>query len=214
MDGRIFNTIDAVRTLDLIEADPENLPDYKPFLTSFDLNELKRMSSDNIPSKIPPAHPHCRCVVGAYQEEIERPLPITIEPITQPKTIEQSILLQKLQDEYRTLKPEEITQRIKAHLGSSWSRLGDENLLRNFQEHGQSVEAETKEQYRRMSKEIIKNPDKVLIRRNVDGRTDYIFIKDGKYVISSDDNLRIVEFAKLQSLDELSNQLSAIIRAL
>jgi hypothetical protein len=65
-----------------------------------------------------------------------------------------------------------------------------------------------------MSKEIIKNPDKVLIRRNVDGRTDYIFIKDGKYVISSDDNLRIVEFAKLQSLDELSNQLSAIIRAL
>jgi hypothetical protein len=163
---------------------------------------------------MPPAHPHCRCVLNAYQEEIERPLPITIEPATQPKSLEQNALLQRLQDEYRSLKPEEITQRIKAHLGSSWSRLGEENLLRNFELHGQSVGAETKEQYRRMSKEIIKNPDQVFIRRNADGSTDYIFIKDNKYVISSDDNLRIVEFSKLRSLDELSDQLSAIIKVL
>jgi SPP1 gp7 family putative phage head morphogenesis protein len=214
MDGRIFRTADAVRTLDLIEADPENLPDYKPFLTNFDLQTLKRMPSDNIPSKIPPAHPHCRCVLGAYQEEIEKPLPVVVEPITQPKSLEQSAILQQLQDEYRSLKPEEISERIKAHLGSSWRRFGDENLVRNFQEHGQSVGAETVEQYRRMSKEIIKKPEQVFIRKNVDGGTDYIFVKDGKYVISSDDNLRIIEFAKLRSLDELSDQLSAIIRVL
>jgi SPP1 gp7 family putative phage head morphogenesis protein len=214
MDGRIFKTVDTVRTLDLIETDPENLPDIKPFLTSFDLSELKRMPSDDIPSKIPPAHPHCRCVLGAYQEEVERPLPIVVEPATQPKSLEQATLLEQLQNEYRSLKPEEISERIKAHLGSSWSRLGEENLLRNFELHGQSVGAETKEQYRRMSKEVIKKPEQVFIRRNVDGSTDYIFVKDNKYVISSDDNLRIVEFARLQSLDELMNQLSAIIRVL
>jgi SPP1 gp7 family putative phage head morphogenesis protein len=214
MDGRIFRTADAVRTLDLIEADPENLPDVKPFLTNFDLDALKRMPSDNIPSKMPPAHPHCRCVLTAYQEEIERPLPITIEPATQPRSLEQAAILQQLQDEYRSLRPEEITQRIKAHLGSSWTRYSRENLLRNFQEHGHEVGAETIEQYRRMSKEIIKNPEQVFIRRNVDGSTDYIFVKDGKYVISSDDTLRILEFAKLQSIDELIDQLSAAIRLL
>jgi hypothetical protein len=65
-----------------------------------------------------------------------------------------------------------------------------------------------------MSKEIIKNPEQVFIRRNVDGSTDYIFVKDGKYVISSDDTLEIREFAKLHSLEDLMNQLSAIIRVL
>jgi SPP1 gp7 family putative phage head morphogenesis protein len=109
MDGRIFRTVDAVRTLDLIEADPENLPDIKPFLTNFDLETLKRMPSDNIASKMPPAHPHCRCVLTAYQEEIERPLPISIEPATQPKSLEQATILQQLQDEYRSLRPEEIS---------------------------------------------------------------------------------------------------------
>jgi SPP1 gp7 family putative phage head morphogenesis protein len=214
MDGRIFTTADAVRTLDLIEADPENLPDVKPFLTNFDLDTLKKMSSDSIPSKMPPAHPHCRCVLTAYQEETERPLPITIEPATQPKSLEQDAILQQLQDEYRSLRPEEITQRIKAHIGSSWTRYSKENLLRNFQEHGHEVGAETIEQYRRMSKEIIKNPQQVFIRRNADGSTDYIFVKDGKYVISSDDTLKISEFAKLQSIDELIDQLSAAIKLL
>jgi SPP1 gp7 family putative phage head morphogenesis protein len=218
MDGRIFRTADAVMTLDLIEADPENLPDIKPFLTSFDLQTLKRIPSDDIPSKMPPAHPHCRCTVNAYQEEVERPLPITIESATQPKSLEQATLLEQLQNEYRSLKPEEISERIRAHLGSSWIRYSKENLLRNFQEHGHEVGAETIEQYKRMSKEIIKKADKVFIRRNIDGSTDYIFVKDGKYVISSDDTLEIREFAKLQNqIDELINQLSnhaAVIRVL
>jgi hypothetical protein len=141
-------------------------------------------------------------------------LPVVVEPATQPKSLEQAAILQQLQDEYRSLKPEEISERIKAHLGSSWRRFTDENLIRNFQEHGQQVGAETIEQYRRMSKEIIKKPEQVFIRRNVDGSTDYIFIKDNKYVISSDDTLEIREFAKLHSLDELADQLSAIIRVL
>jgi len=218
MDGRIFRTVDAVRTLDLIEADPENLPDVKPFLTNFDLDTLKKMSSDNMPSKMPPAHPHCRCVLNAYQEEIERPLPVVVEPATQPKSLEQSALLQQLQEEYRTLKSEEISERVKAHIGSSWTRYSKENLLRNFQEHGHLVGAETIEQYKRMSKEIIKNPEQVFIRRNFDGSTDYIFVKNGKYVISSDDTLEIREFAKFQNqINELINQLSefaAIIKVL
>jgi hypothetical protein len=65
-----------------------------------------------------------------------------------------------------------------------------------------------------MSKEIIKNPQQVFVRRNADGSMDYIFVKDGKYVISSDDTLRILEFAKLQKLDDLINQLSAAIKLL
>ncbi len=218
MDGRIFKTADAVRTLDLIEADPESLPNVKPFLTNFDLDTLKRMPSDNLPSKMPPAHPHCRCVLHAYQEEIERPLPVTITPATQPKSLEQSALLQQLQDEYRNLKPEEISERIKTHFGSSWTRYSKENLLRNFQEHAHEVGAETIEQYKRMSKEIIKNPEQVLIRRDFDGSTDYIFVRGNKYVISSDDTLEIREFAKLQNqINELINQLShyaAIIKVL
>ena len=69
MDGRTFRTVDAVRTLDLIETDPASLPELKPFLTNFDLHEIEKLPSDDMPSKIPPAHPHCRCTLVASVED-------------------------------------------------------------------------------------------------------------------------------------------------
>jgi len=79
MDGRIFEVKDAIRTLELIESDPSVLPQVKPFLTTMNLDKLKTTPSSWLPSRIPPAHPHCRCRLSAYIEEIEETYPIAIE---------------------------------------------------------------------------------------------------------------------------------------
>jgi len=223
MDGRIFQTSDAIRTIDMIDADPQSLPDVRPFLTSMPLPMLRSMPSSNIPSTFPPAHPSCRCTVEAFTET-ER-IPITVERAIRPANFQQEALQTQLENEYRALKPEEISNRIRAHLGSDWRREANGNydteakrLAEEFEKHGQEVGAGSVEEYERMSHEIIRNPDKVYIQR-IQGptgfETHYIFVKGDKAVVSSDNHLGIKAFHKLKDdTEDNKSQNTARIRVL
>ena len=223
MDGRIFQTDDAVRTIDLIDADPQSLPSVRPFTTSMPLPMLRSMSSESMPTKFPPAHPSCRCTVEALTE-IER-IPITVERAIRPANLQQEAMQTQLENEYRALKPEEVANRIRAHLGSDWRREANGNydieakrLAEQFEKHGKEVGADNVEEYEKLSHEVIKNPDKVYIQR-VQGatgfETHYIFIKGDKAVISSDDHLGIKAFHKLKDdIENDKNLNKALIRVL
>ena len=232
MDGRIFDTGDAVRTLELIESDPASLPEVKPFLTSFPLEKLKTISSSQMPSKMPPAHPHCRCRVVSYIEEIEEPYPVVVEPAIPPRSLEETAILQELTTELKALRPEELTARIKAHLASDWRRNPDgtfdakaSRLKAEFEKHAKDLGVQSLKEYERLSYEVIKKPEQVFIQRAFNPQTkkfetNYIFVKNGVYVISNDEALAIQTCGRLKEdveswLSELSeNSQSAIVKLL
>jgi len=222
MDGRIFDTGEAIRTLELIETDPSALPQVKPFLTTMPLEKLKATPSSRLPSKMPPAHPFCRCRIVAYLEEIEEPYPILVERV-HPSTPESEPLFAQLESELKALSPREIAEKIKAHLGSDWRRKSEggyerwknekemkkSRFWRHFRKHAKALIVNTPEEYERLTYEIIKNPDKVFIQRTLDPKTDkyetdYIFVKGRKIVVSSDDFLGI---KTCRLLDETYNSI-------
>jgi hypothetical protein len=224
MDGRVFDTGEAIRTLELIESDPSSLPEVKPFLTSFPLDKLKNLPSSQMPSKMPPAHPHCRCRIVSYIEEIEEPYPIVVEPASTPKSPEETAILQQLTTELKALRPEELTARIKAHLGSDWRRNPDgtfdakaSRLKAEFEKHAKELGVSSLKEYERLSYDVIKKPEHVFIQRVLNPQTqkyetNYIFVRDGVYVVSNDESLAIQTCAKLKKdieslLSELSGQL-------
>jgi SPP1 gp7 family putative phage head morphogenesis protein len=235
MDGRIFETGDAIRTLELIESDPASLPEVKPFLTSFSLDKLKSLPSSQMPSRMPPAHPHCRCRLVSYIEEIEEPYPVVVEQAVQPRSLEETAILQELTSELRALRPEELTTRIKAHLASDWRRNPDgtfdikaNRLKAEFERHAKDLNVQSLKEYERLSYEVIKNPEHVFIQRTFNPQTkkfetNYIFVKNGVYVISNDEALAIQTCGRLKKdieswlseLSELSeNSQSAIVKLL
>jgi len=210
MDGRIFETADAVRTLELIESDPASLPEVKPFLTSFPLEKLKSLPSPQMPSKMPPAHPHCRCRIVSFIEEIEEPYPVVVEPAVPPRSLEETAILQELTTELQALRPEEITARIKAHAGSDWRRNPDgtfdakaSRLKAEFEKHAKDLNVQSLKEYEQLSYEVIKKPEHVFIQRVLNPQTqkyetNYIFVKNGVYVISNDESLAIQTAGRLK----------------
>ena len=226
MDGRIFDTGEAIRTLELIESDPASLPEVKPFLTSFKLDKLKSLPSQRMPSKMPPAHPHCRCRIVAFIEEIEEPYPVVVEPAVPPRSLEETAILQELTTELKALRPEEITARIKAHLGSDWRRNPDgtfdakaSRLKAEFEKHAKDLGVGSLKEYEQLSYEVIKKPEHVFIQRVLNPQTkkyetNYIFVKDGVYVVSNDESLAIKTCGRLKKdieslLSELSEKLQS-----
>jgi SPP1 gp7 family putative phage head morphogenesis protein len=224
MDGRIFDTGEAIRTLELIESDPASLPEVKPFLTSFPLDKLKTLSSPQMPSKMPPAHPHCRCRIVAFIEEIEEPYPVVVEPAVPPRSMEEAAILRELTTELKALRPEEITARIKAHLGSDWRRNPDgtfdakaSRLKAEFEKHAKDLNVHSLKEYEQLSYEVIKKPNNVFIQRVLNPQTkkyetNYIFVKNDVYVVSNDESLAIKTCARLKKdieslLSELSEKL-------
>jgi SPP1 gp7 family putative phage head morphogenesis protein len=203
MDGRIFETADAVRTLELIESDPAALPEVKPFLTSLPLEKLKSLPSPQMPSKMPPAHPHCRCRIVSFIEEIEEPYPVVVEQAVPPRSLEETAILQELTTELKTLRPEEITARIRAHLGSDWRRNPDgtfdtkaSRLKAEFEKHAKDLNVQSLKEYEQLSYEVIKKPEHIFVQRVLNPQTqkyetNYIFVKNGVYVVSSDESLAI-----------------------
>jgi SPP1 gp7 family putative phage head morphogenesis protein len=210
MDGRIFETADAVRTLELIESDPASLPEVKPFLTSLPLEKLKSLPSPQMPSKMPPAHPHCRCRIVSFIEEIEEPYPVVVEPAVPPKSLEETAILQELTTELKALRPEEITARIRAHLGSDWRRNPDgtvdakaSRLKAEFEKHAKDLNVQSLKEYEQLSYEVIKKPEHVFVQRAFNPQTkkyetNYIFVKNGVYVISNDESLAIQTAGRLK----------------
>mgnify|MGYP000257962231 CR=1 FL=1 len=196
MDGRIFDSGEAIRTLELIETDPSALPQVKPFLTTMPLEKLKATSSSRLPSKMPPSHPHCRCRIVASIIEESYPIAPTLEIAHEAA----GSLLDQLRNELKALSPRELTEKIKAHLGSDWRRQSggrwDEekkHLLKHIQKHTKKLNL-SPEQYEKLPYEIMKNPDNVYIQKRLEGKsveTDYIFIKGRIVVVSSDDWLGI-----------------------
>jgi SPP1 gp7 family putative phage head morphogenesis protein len=232
MDGRIFETGDAIRTLELIESDPASLPEVKPFLTSFPLDKLKSLPSSQMPSRMPPAHPHCRCRLVSYIEEIEELYPVVVEQEVQPKSLEETAILQELTTELKALRPEELTARIKAHLASDWRRNPDgtldikaNRLKAEFERHAKDLNVQSLKEYERLSYEVIRNPEHVFIQRAFNPQTkkfetNYIFVRNGVYVISNDEALAIQTCGRLKKdieswLSELSeNSQSATVKLL
>jgi SPP1 gp7 family putative phage head morphogenesis protein len=226
MDGRIFDTGEAIRTLELIESDPASLPEVKPFLTSFPLDKLKSLPSPRMPSKMPPAHPHCRCRIVAFIEEIEEPYPVIVEPAVPPRSLEETAILQELTTELKALRPEELTARIKAHLGSDWRRNPDgtfdskaSRLKAEFEKHAKDLGVSSLKEYEQLSCEVIKKPEHVFIQRVLNPQTkkyetNYIFVRNGVYVVSNDESLAIKTCGRLKKdieslLSELSEKLQS-----
>jgi SPP1 gp7 family putative phage head morphogenesis protein len=210
MDGRIFETADAVRTLELIESDPAALPEVKPFLTSLPLEKLKSLPSPQMPSKMPPAHPHCRCRIVSFIEEIEEPYPVVVEQAVPPRSLEETAILQELTTELKALRPEEITARIKAHLGSDWRRNPDGTfdakagrLKAEFEKHAKDLNVQSLKEYEQLSYEVIKKPEHIFVQRVLNPQTqkyetNYIFVKNGVYVVSNDESLAIQTAGRLK----------------
>jgi SPP1 gp7 family putative phage head morphogenesis protein len=199
-DGRTWEVTEAVRILDAIESseDPRAIVDYKPFVTT-----PYKGPSSQAPSRLPPLHPHCRCRIVAEIEEKE--IPVTIE---RPVFAKDNPIQRDLEDEYRALSPKELENKIKAHLGSDWFRpvKGEKGINayksakkeaeRHFLKHGHEFGFKTPEEYYHSAYEVIKKPDEVYIER-VKDKTFYIFRKGDKVVISSDDDLAIKTYFKL-----------------
>lgn len=196
MDGRIFEVKDAVRVLDTIEGseDPTILKEVRPIIT-----KPYKGPSGRAPVKSPPLHPHCRCRIVSWIEELEEELPVSIE---RPFGVPDTPLQKELEEEFSAFTRAELTNRIKAHLGSEWARPPTrakdkhiENFLgryieKHFNKHGIEVSTKSVEEYRKKAFEIIRSPENVYVERN-SGGTYYVFFKNGLMVVSSDDNLSI-----------------------
>lgn len=174
--------------------DPELIRELKPFV-----NAPVKGTSNSLPTKMPPLHPHCRCRVVAQIEEEE--LPIIVEPVGKD-TPEQRELL----EEYRNLQKQEIINKIKAHLGSSWERGEDYqkiNVSKHFEKHRKKLKVNSVEEYKTLAYEIIKKPDNVFIQKETNGEIVYIFAKGASVVISSDTYLLVKSLYKLKfSIEE------------
>jgi len=220
MDGRVFDTGEAIRTLELIESDPASLPEVKPFLTSFPLDKLKSLPSSQMPSKMPPAHPHCRCRIVSFIEEIEEPYPVVVETAVPPRSLEETAILQELTTELKALRPEEITARIRAHLGSDWRRNPDgtldakaSRLKAEFEKHAKDLNVQSLKEYEQLSYEVIRKPEYVFIQRVLNPQTkkyetNYIFVRNGVYVISNDESLAIQTAGRLK--EDIESWLSGL----
>ncbi len=190
-DGRIFKTAEAVRILDILETtqDPELIRELKPFV-----NKPVKGPSDSLPTKLPPIHPHCRCRVVAHY--LEEALPVSVEPVGRG-TMEQRELL----EEFRALKSEEITNKVKAHLGSSWER-GEEhqkkNVFLHFEKHAKKLGVNSIEEYKALAYKVIKEPDHVFVQKEPNGERVYLFVKGDLVAISSDDSLLVKSLYKLK----------------
>lgn len=198
MDGRVFELEDAIRVLDTLEGiqDPALLKELRPIITT-----PQRNISSSIPTKFPPLHPFCRCRVVIQEEEIE--LPVTVEtPSFAPKGIEQ----RELEEQFKALTKQEIANRIKAHQGSDWLRPSKggkginaykeakKNLERHFKKHGSELGYSSIDEYKKGGYNIIKNSDSIYVEKDLRGGKVYHFIKDGRVVVSDDDNLKIKSF--------------------
>lgn len=221
LDGRVFRTEDSVKILDTIESseDPTIIRDLKPIL-----NKPWTGPTDSIPNRWPPAHPLCRCRIVAYEEEEE--LPVIVE---RPPGVPDTPLQRELEQEYSVFTKAELTNRIKAHLGSEWARPPAEpkekdirNFLgkyleKHFEKHHQKVGAKTIEEYKNMAYNVIRNPDRVYVERN-NGGTYYIFFKGDLMVATSDDNLSITSFYRIKEEEWIKRRVqtlsSAILRIL
>jgi len=130
------------------------------------------------------------------------------------------------------VRPEEITAPIRAHLGSDWRRNPDgtfdakaSRLKAEFEKHAKDLNVQSLKEYERLSYEVIRNPEHVFIQRVLNPQTkkyetNYIFVKNGVYVISNDEALAIQTCGRLKLdieswLSELSeNSQSAIVKLL
>jgi len=208
LDGRIFEVKEAARVLDMIESseDPSLLPEIKPFLTKWPLQELRKLPSHKLPVKQPPAHPHCRCRIVSWIEEMEEELPVLVE---RPPGVPDTPAQRELEEEFAVLTPAEITNKIKAHLGSDWRRMSDgrfdeesANIKRHFTKHGAKMGIKSLHDYEKATFEVIRNPEKVYVQRLPSGETDFVFIKEGKIVVSNDDGLFVKTFHRLYISEE------------
>lgn len=194
MDGRVFRTEEAVRALDMLVStqDPELIRDLKPFI-----NTVQKGTSAGIPGKLPPIHPHCRCVVVAQTEEVEVKIPASVEPIGKDSPGQRELL-----KEYSSLTRAEINNRIRAHLGSEWARppadATDKQILKylgefvqkHYHDHAQEVGVSSLEEYKNLAYDIIKKPDKVFVERRF-GQDYFVFYRGNIKVVCSDANLSI-----------------------
>jgi len=222
MDGRVFEVSEAIRVLDTIESseDPSILKEVKPIITT-----PYKGPSRRAPVKFPPLHPHCRCRVVSWIEEIEEELPVSLE---RPPGVPDTPLQRELEEEFSAFTGAELTNKIRAHLGSEWARPPAKakkkhikNFLgryveKHFNKHGKSVGVRDIEEYRKKAFAIIKNPERVYVERNAGG-TYYVFFKDNLMVVSSDDNLSITTLHRRSPeewIEERVRKSSAILRIL
>ncbi|WP_028844721.1 phage minor head protein [Thermodesulfovibrio thiophilus] len=199
MDGRVFDTGEAVRVIEMLEAseDPALIKELRPIQT-----DVQKGSSSRLPTRMPPLHPDCRCRAVAFFEE-----ETVMTTVERPTWAKDTPAQRELEEEFRALTNEERLNRIRAHMGSSWLRPatggGGENaykeakndLERHFIKHGKDLGFKDIDTYSKASHDIIKEPEEVYVEKGRDG-TVYHFIKDGKVVVSNDDALKIESFYK------------------
>ncbi|MDI6865774.1 minor capsid protein [Thermodesulfovibrio yellowstonii] len=199
MDGRVFVVEDAVRVLDTLESsgDPTLIKELRPIITT-----VQKGTSSSIPTKMPPLHPNCRCRVVMQTEES---LPINIETPSYARAL---LSQRDLEEEFRALSKEEVSNKIKAHLGADWLRpakggkginayeTAKSNLSEHFRRHGKELGYSSPEEYKKAATQIIKSADEVYVERQK-GQTFYIFKKGDKIVVSRDDDLWIKTLYRL-----------------
>ncbi|MEJ5227197.1 minor capsid protein [Thermodesulfovibrio sp.] len=199
MDGRVFEVEDAVRVLDTLESsgDPTLIKELRPIITT-----PQKGASSSIPTKFPPLHPNCRCRAVMQTEEV---LPVSVET---PPYAQGGSAQRELEDEFRALTKEEITNKIRAHLGADWLRPAKgkkginayehskNNLYSHFNKHGEELGIDSLEEYKKAALQVIKSTEEVYVER-YKGQTFYIFKKGDKIVVSRDDDLWIKTFYRL-----------------
>ena len=219
MDGRVIKTEHAIQQLEEVISKGLNA---RPIITT-----PYKGKTDHTPIKFPPAHPSCRC--STYANIKTENIAYTIERPPQKKLTPAQ---KQLEEEFNNLTSGEIHNRVKAHQGAVWYRPPKEpkerdlknffgrQILKHFEKHKEEVGVSTVEEYKKLSYEIIKNPDEIYIEQIVlktkekeNIQTYYIFYKDNIKVVSNDDKLSIASLYK-ENLEDYIKRVDGNIKNL
>ena len=165
MDGRVFSVETGYREMLKVMKNPLNLPQIRPIIT-----EPFYGKSSRAPVKTVPLHPGCRCVMSAHTEERE------IRTVERTQGVPETPAQKELEERFQNLTPQERANKLRiAQQDAEWARppKGPKekdikkflrgHLERKFRKHGEEVGVSSAEDYDKLARSILEEPDRVFV---------------------------------------------------
>ncbi len=209
MDGRIFSVETGYREMLKLMKDPLNLPNTRPIVTDPFYGKTSRA-----PVKTVPLHPGCRCIMVAHTEDRE------IRTVERPEGIPDTPTQKELEERFQSLTPQERANKLRiAQQDAQWARppkrpkkkdiknFLEGHLERKFRKHREEVGVSSAEDYDRLARSVLEEPDRVFVSlvKRINERTGKIeeatywnFFKGDLYVSVSEDNYSLLSLYKIE----------------
>ncbi len=203
MDGRVFKVEEGYTEMTEIIQNPLNLPQIRPIM-----NKPFYGVSSKAPVKTPPAHPQCRCRIVVHTEERE------ITTVERPPQVGENPTQRELEERFNNLTPVERAYKLRImKQDAEWARppakpkdkdiknfLG-KYLQNHFLKHKDELKVKSVEEYRKLTREILENPDRVFVslhQYSDKELTYWAFFKKGIMTIVSEDNYSILSTYRIE----------------